>query len=255
MLPPGIPPTRRCLISAFSAAHVCLDPFSADISRLSLRPRASPGRLRDRGSGDGQCWTTKAADGAAERSEGRRRGGQASAAAGHDDRRRAARGVLAVDRLRRPQQHAGHPYLRLDARARLRRGAAAQIRDRPQRSTVPGERPLQVAVIFDRIATSPEAVVSIDGIRESAWATGHVVTDLRDARQSGDGAARARRGHARRDRPRRLRDDHDAQGGGAAPALRGEAARRAAQLLFATTAPFRASCRARSPAATARPRR
>jgi LacI family transcriptional regulator, galactose operon repressor len=38
-----------------------------------------------------------------------------------------------------------------------------------------GERPNQVAVIFDRIATSPEAVVAIDGIRESAWATGHVV--------------------------------------------------------------------------------
>jgi LacI family transcriptional regulator len=39
-----------------------------------------------------------------------------------------------------------------------------------------GERPNQVAVIFDRIATSPEAVVAIDGIRESAWATGHVVS-------------------------------------------------------------------------------
>jgi LacI family transcriptional regulator len=39
-----------------------------------------------------------------------------------------------------------------------------------------GERPNQVAVIFDRIATSPEAVVAIDGIREGAWATGHVVT-------------------------------------------------------------------------------
>ena len=31
-------------------------------------------------------------------------------------------------------------------------------------------------MIFDRIATSPEAVVSIDGIREASWATGHVVT-------------------------------------------------------------------------------
>ena len=36
-------------------------------------------------------------------------------------------------------------------------------------------RPHQIAVIFDRIATSPEAVVSIDGAREMAWATGHVV--------------------------------------------------------------------------------
>jgi LacI family transcriptional regulator len=38
------------------------------------------------------------------------------------------------------------------------------------------DRPRQIAVIFDRIATSPEAVVSIDGAREMAWTTGHVVT-------------------------------------------------------------------------------
>lgn len=38
------------------------------------------------------------------------------------------------------------------------------------------DRPRQVAIVFDRIATSPEAVVSIDGARETAWATGHVVT-------------------------------------------------------------------------------
>jgi LacI family transcriptional regulator len=55
--------------------------------------------------------------------------------------------------------------------------AARQLRYEIARSAaVPGERPAQVAVIFDRIATSPEAVVAIDGIRESAWATGHVVT-------------------------------------------------------------------------------
>jgi LacI family transcriptional regulator len=55
--------------------------------------------------------------------------------------------------------------------------AARQLKYETARSsTVPGERPLQVAVLFDRIATSPEAVVSIDGIREAAWATGHVVT-------------------------------------------------------------------------------
>ncbi|HET7717126.1 MAG TPA: LacI family DNA-binding transcriptional regulator [Bauldia sp.] len=38
------------------------------------------------------------------------------------------------------------------------------------------DRPRQIAVVFDRIATSPEAVVSIDGAREMAWTTGHVVT-------------------------------------------------------------------------------
>jgi LacI family transcriptional regulator len=55
--------------------------------------------------------------------------------------------------------------------------AARQLKYEIARSsTVPGERPSQVAVIFDRIATSPEAVVAIDGVRESAWATGHVVT-------------------------------------------------------------------------------
>ena len=36
-------------------------------------------------------------------------------------------------------------------------------------------RPRQIAVLFDRIATSPEAVISIDGAREMAWTTGHIV--------------------------------------------------------------------------------
>ena len=64
----------------------------------------------------------------------------------------------------------------VDARARLRCRAAAQIRDRPQRRRCPASGRGRSPSIFDRIATSPEAVVSIDGIRESAWATGHVVT-------------------------------------------------------------------------------
>ncbi len=38
------------------------------------------------------------------------------------------------------------------------------------------DRPRQIGIVFDRIATSPEAVVSIDGAREAAWTTGHVVT-------------------------------------------------------------------------------
>ena len=33
----------------------------------------------------------------------------------------------------------------------------------------------QIAMIFDQISTSPEPVVSIDGAREEAWKTGHVV--------------------------------------------------------------------------------
>ncbi len=39
-----------------------------------------------------------------------------------------------------------------------------------------GARPRQIGIVFDRIATSPEAVVSIDGARETAWTTGHVLT-------------------------------------------------------------------------------
>jgi LacI family transcriptional regulator, galactose operon repressor len=36
--------------------------------------------------------------------------------------------------------------------------------------------PRQISIIFDYIATSPEAIVSIDGARETAWKTGHVVS-------------------------------------------------------------------------------
>jgi LacI family transcriptional regulator len=70
------------------------------------------------------------------------------------------------------------PDIHISATTRERVFAAArQLKYEIARSTaVPGERPMQVAVIFDRIATSPEAVVSIDGVREAAWATGHVVT-------------------------------------------------------------------------------
>lgn len=33
----------------------------------------------------------------------------------------------------------------------------------------------QIAMIYDQIATSPEPIVSIDGAREEAWRTGHVI--------------------------------------------------------------------------------
>ncbi|MEP0324440.1 LacI family DNA-binding transcriptional regulator [Bauldia litoralis] len=39
-----------------------------------------------------------------------------------------------------------------------------------------GDRPQQIGIVFDHIATSPEAVVSIEGAREAGWQTGHVVT-------------------------------------------------------------------------------
>lgn len=37
-------------------------------------------------------------------------------------------------------------------------------------------RPRQISIVFDYLATSPEAVVSIDGAREGAWLSGHVVS-------------------------------------------------------------------------------
>jgi LacI family transcriptional regulator len=33
----------------------------------------------------------------------------------------------------------------------------------------------QIAIVFDQMATSPEAVISMDGAREAAWQSGHVV--------------------------------------------------------------------------------
>jgi LacI family transcriptional regulator, galactose operon repressor len=70
------------------------------------------------------------------------------------------------------------PGIQISASTRERVFAAARQLEYEiaRTATVPGDRPLQVAVIFDRIATSPEAVVSIDGVREAAWTTGHVVT-------------------------------------------------------------------------------
>lgn len=34
----------------------------------------------------------------------------------------------------------------------------------------------QIAIVFDQMATSPEAVISMDGAREAAWQSGHVVS-------------------------------------------------------------------------------
>ncbi|MBL1421594.1 MAG: LacI family DNA-binding transcriptional regulator [Alphaproteobacteria bacterium] len=35
--------------------------------------------------------------------------------------------------------------------------------------------PHQIAVIFDQMSTSPEAMVAIDGVRDAAWPSGHIV--------------------------------------------------------------------------------
>ena len=54
--------------------------------------------------------------------------------------------------------------------------AIEELGYRPQKTRpAPVSKSQQIAIIFDRIATSPEAVVSIDGAREAAWESGHIV--------------------------------------------------------------------------------
>ena len=45
----------------------------------------------------------------------------------------------------------------------------------PRPNAAAAEEPGQIVVIFDYLATSPEAVESIDGVREAAWPSAHLV--------------------------------------------------------------------------------
>jgi LacI family transcriptional regulator len=69
------------------------------------------------------------------------------------------------------------PTIKISAETRNRvLSAIEDLGYRPQKSrSTPVNKIQQIAVIFDRIATSPEAVVSIDGAREAAWESGHIV--------------------------------------------------------------------------------
>jgi LacI family transcriptional regulator len=69
------------------------------------------------------------------------------------------------------------PSIKISAETRNRvLSAIEELGYRPQKSkSTAVSRIQQIAVIFDRIATSPEAVVSIDGAREAAWESGHIV--------------------------------------------------------------------------------
>jgi LacI family transcriptional regulator len=69
------------------------------------------------------------------------------------------------------------PGIKISAETRDRVLAAIEeLGYRAQKSrSAPAGKIQQIAVIFDRIATSPEAVVSIDGAREAAWESGHIV--------------------------------------------------------------------------------
>lgn len=71
----------------------------------------------------------------------------------------------------------GTPGIKISAETRQRVADAVSelgykhAKSLPRRGT--GIR--QIAMIFDQISTSPEPVVSIDGAREAAWETGHVI--------------------------------------------------------------------------------
>jgi LacI family transcriptional regulator len=69
------------------------------------------------------------------------------------------------------------PSIKISAETRNRvMSAIDELGYRPQKTRPsPVNKIQQIAVIFDRIATSPEAVVSIDGAREAAWESGHIV--------------------------------------------------------------------------------
>ncbi len=69
------------------------------------------------------------------------------------------------------------PRIKISAETRNRVLAAIEeLGYRPQKSrSAPVSKIQQIAVIFDRIATSPEAVVSIDGAWEAAWELEHIV--------------------------------------------------------------------------------
>jgi len=69
------------------------------------------------------------------------------------------------------------PSIKISAETRNRvLWAIEELGYRHQKSRVaPVSKSQQIAVIFDRIATSPEAVISIDGAREAAWESGHII--------------------------------------------------------------------------------
>lgn len=72
----------------------------------------------------------------------------------------------------------GTPGIRISERTRRRvKATVEELGYQYQRSkasrTVESR---QIAIVFDQMATSPEAVVSFDGAREAAWQSGHVVS-------------------------------------------------------------------------------
>lgn len=71
----------------------------------------------------------------------------------------------------------GTPGIKISRETRTRVAeAVAELGYRHQKSLPRrGTGIRQIAMIYDQIATSPEPIVSIDGAREEAWKTGHVI--------------------------------------------------------------------------------
>lgn len=71
----------------------------------------------------------------------------------------------------------GTPGIKISRETRRRVADAVEALGYRHQKSLPrrGTGIRQIAMIYDQIATSPEPIVSIDGAREAAWKTGHVV--------------------------------------------------------------------------------
>lgn len=72
----------------------------------------------------------------------------------------------------------GTPGIKIskETRERVSEAVAALGYRHPKSLPRRGTGVRQIALIFDQIATSPEPVVAMDGAREEAWKTGHVIS-------------------------------------------------------------------------------
>jgi LacI family transcriptional regulator len=71
----------------------------------------------------------------------------------------------------------GTPGIKISKETRRRVAEAVEALGYRHQKSLPrrGTGIRQIAMIYDQIATSPEPIVSIDGAREEAWKTGHVI--------------------------------------------------------------------------------
>lgn len=71
----------------------------------------------------------------------------------------------------------GTPGIKISSETRMRVSEAVAALGYRHQKSLPrrGTGIRQIAMIYDQIATTPEPIVSIDGAREEAWKTGHVI--------------------------------------------------------------------------------